>query len=338
MTLIVSVLSPQWVMQASDRRITEGPGADPRDGANKAVFAAERFVFAFTGRAEVDGAAADEWLQLTLARLFGRGMNAEDAFAEVALLLSGKISALPAADRNRALSIVGAGWSDESFAAREPLLVRISNLGDDSAGNPGEAAAEFAVSIDTLAGPYLVDVAGVGLKPEQQGSLEAQVDSLLARDEAALPVARAVVEMIRQRATDSDEVGRGVMLTNLPRAPGPPDGSIMLSGGWPEKSMRTFAYFHEQDKKDRWLAPLVVSSDGTALGDLVASGSRLAFPSFEPTPDSADMVPGMAYGDPRAPRSPEGAIGQAVRVIPKFGRNDPCWCESGIKFKKCHGA
>jgi preprotein translocase subunit SecA len=23
---------------------------------------------------------------------------------------------------------------------------------------------------------------------------------------------------------------------------------------------------------------------------------------------------------------------------PKIGRNDPCWCGSGKKFKKCHGA
>jgi preprotein translocase subunit SecA len=22
----------------------------------------------------------------------------------------------------------------------------------------------------------------------------------------------------------------------------------------------------------------------------------------------------------------------------KVGRNDPCWCGSGKKFKKCHGA
>jgi preprotein translocase subunit SecA len=22
----------------------------------------------------------------------------------------------------------------------------------------------------------------------------------------------------------------------------------------------------------------------------------------------------------------------------KLGRNDPCWCGSGKKFKKCHGA
>ncbi|MGH2878480.1 MAG: SEC-C metal-binding domain-containing protein, partial [Solirubrobacteraceae bacterium] len=23
---------------------------------------------------------------------------------------------------------------------------------------------------------------------------------------------------------------------------------------------------------------------------------------------------------------------------PRVGRNDPCWCGSGKKFKRCHGA
>lgn len=27
-----------------------------------------------------------------------------------------------------------------------------------------------------------------------------------------------------------------------------------------------------------------------------------------------------------------------ARSGPKIGRNDPCWCGSGRKFKKCHGA
>ena len=337
MTLIVSVLSPHWVMQASDRRITEGSGADPRDGANKAVFAAERFTFAFTGRAEVDGASADEWLQMTFSRLFRQNMTAEDAFAEVAMLLTGKVSTLPPDDRNRALSMVGVGWSDESFAKRKPLLVRISNLRDERGGTSDEVEDKFSVSIDPLEGPHLVDATGVGLKLEQRGSLEAQIDSLLSRDEAASAVAKAVVETIRQRAIDLREVGRGVMLNNLPRAPGPPDGMVTLWGGWPEKSMRTFAYFHEKDEKNLYRAPLVVSSDGSAMGNLEAGGSRLAFPSFEPTPSSADMVPGMGYGDPRAPLPPSGVIGQAIRVVPKIGRNDPCWCESGKKLKKCHG-
>ena len=30
--------------------------------------------------------------------------------------------------------------------------------------------------------------------------------------------------------------------------------------------------------------------------------------------------------------------GTARRNAQKVGRNDPCWCGSGKKFKRCHGA
>jgi uncharacterized protein YecA (UPF0149 family) len=36
-----------------------------------------------------------------------------------------------------------------------------------------------------------------------------------------------------------------------------------------------------------------------------------------------------------------GAVGTMTRRVAdteKLGRNDPCWCGSGKKFKKCHGA
>jgi preprotein translocase subunit SecA len=33
-----------------------------------------------------------------------------------------------------------------------------------------------------------------------------------------------------------------------------------------------------------------------------------------------------------------GPAGQARKSGPKIGRNDPCWCGSGKKFKRCHGA
>jgi preprotein translocase subunit SecA len=29
---------------------------------------------------------------------------------------------------------------------------------------------------------------------------------------------------------------------------------------------------------------------------------------------------------------------QPVKAGPKLGRNDPCWCGSGKKYKRCHGA
>jgi preprotein translocase subunit SecA len=47
-------------------------------------------------------------------------------------------------------------------------------------------------------------------------------------------------------------------------------------------------------------------------------------------------------GEPVATGIPSsaGVVAQTVQASPheKLGRNDPCWCGSGKKFKKCHGA
>jgi preprotein translocase subunit SecA len=46
-----------------------------------------------------------------------------------------------------------------------------------------------------------------------------------------------------------------------------------------------------------------------------------------PTPS---MAPGLS--------SSVGPVGRATAAVPEVGRNDPCPCGSGRKYKKCHGA
>jgi preprotein translocase subunit SecA len=66
------------------------------------------------------------------------------------------------------------------------------------------------------------------------------------------------------------------------------------------------------------------------------AASRMTFSA----PTGAPGMPAAAA----APDSPFGAAAQApvaqqpVRVEKTPGRNDPCWCGSGKKYKKCHGA
>jgi preprotein translocase subunit SecA len=36
-------------------------------------------------------------------------------------------------------------------------------------------------------------------------------------------------------------------------------------------------------------------------------------------------------------RAAAGAAGAAVASMPRVGRNDPCPCGSGKKYKQCHG-
>jgi preprotein translocase subunit SecA len=79
------------------------------------------------------------------------------------------------------------------------------------------------------------------------------------------------------------------------------------------------------------------------------SGALRAAAASVPPPDLAeadvggngDMVGGvgMLEGAPAAPAAvpPEDVAQQPVRVEKTPGRNEPCWCGSGKKFKLCHG-
>ena len=79
-------------------------------------------------------------------------------------------------------------------------------------------------------------------------------------------------------------------------------------------------------------APIAVATGGG--GSTVLRGGSAAAPIAKPIRESlGDTVvsgPGgsAAAAGPRPGYTPSGA---------RIGRNDPCWCGSGVKYKKCHG-
>ena len=58
------------------------------------------------------------------------------------------------------------------------------------------------------------------------------------------------------------------------------------------------------------------------------------------TATTAGGAPATSASAPRPPRvgGDDAPVKTVRREEPKIGRNDPCWCGSGKKFKKCHGA
>jgi preprotein translocase subunit SecA len=68
----------------------------------------------------------------------------------------------------------------------------------------------------------------------------------------------------------------------------------------------------------------------------------------QPEPVGADDLftgPARRAAPPSVPHSPApalsssmGPVGRATAAVPEVGRNDPCPCGSGRKYKKCHGA
>lgn len=76
---------------------------------------------------------------------------------------------------------------------------------------------------------------------------------------------------------------------------------------------------------------------GVALRDyLDARRSRGAAPVLPPSSVPAHDAPTRTVG---AAAQPAAALAEASTAQPpKLGYHDPCWCGSGKKFGKCHGA
>ena len=87
-----------------------------------------------------------------------------------------------------------------------------------------------------------------------------------------------------------------------------------------------------------------VHSDGTFHAD--APQGRPAVPAVVPPALAAVARRGIQYqhgdeavtGAGQAGAPTPAAQAAPASTGPKVGRNDPCWCGSGKKFKRCHGA
>jgi preprotein translocase subunit SecA len=76
-------------------------------------------------------------------------------------------------------------------------------------------------------------------------------------------------------------------------------------------------------------------------GTLDAQPSALAEVAAAGSAGAAEMAAAEATEPPGSARG--GGNGEVVETVvksdrDKIGRNDPCWCGSGKKYKKCHGA
>jgi preprotein translocase subunit SecA len=70
-------------------------------------------------------------------------------------------------------------------------------------------------------------------------------------------------------------------------------------------------------------------------GGVAPAGALALAAAAAGTPAEAGMAAENGYDEPMLPPPVEQ---RRVDHEHQIGRNDPCWCGSGKKFKKCHGA
>jgi hypothetical protein len=141
--------------------------------------------------------------------------------------------ALPPYVEERSHAFVGVGWTADEIQSRVPFIVCLSN----SIGHDGEWLArpgtDFHMHRETLRPPDPISLFVAPPLPSDEavGHLAARIGSRLRESDDPAPVARMLIQAIRDEAETNSDVGKGIMVNCLPRAPGPPTGDVMLIEG-----------------------------------------------------------------------------------------------------------
>ena len=127
MTLVLSAISRDAVVMVADRKVTWRPAGPAPEERNKLVVYQDRFTFAFSGLAEIDGLPVDGWL--------ARGLRAEGDFEiSVQGLARGATDVFARLPSHvpKHQAFVGVGWYNVTAARVRPLWICISNAWDST--------------------------------------------------------------------------------------------------------------------------------------------------------------------------------------------------------------
>jgi preprotein translocase subunit SecA len=81
--------------------------------------------------------------------------------------------------------------------------------------------------------------------------------------------------------------------------------------------------------------PVAVGAGGAAAGSAAAAEGAALLPGLRPAFSPAAMR--LQRGEETVASGMAATGSGAPADAHKLGRNEPCWCGSGVKFKKCHG-
>ncbi len=286
MTLVLSCLSPQWVMQVSDRRLTYRDRSLADDDTTKAVLLHNAISFGYTGLAELPRATAavdlwrgtkGEWVPthqwLTEVLAIGSMRGSLDEVFEL-VRAEADISIRQAVYRVRAPTsrrhaFIGVGWTRPiENAAFEPFVCLIDNFRDIT-------ALRFAISGMPLGRrPFLLH-ASSPLAANIAIRLERNVRAYLRRSQHPKPVARLLQAAVRSVAGIDNRVGAGLLLSCLPRQAiedAAAGGSWGMDAGEPNLVEAAFLYSPAQGSHDVQVWPGLVLPGGKVFVNASSSG------------------------------------------------------------------
>lgn len=232
MTLLLTCVTPRFVVQASDRRLTYTDGRVAEELANKATMLCRFATFAYTGLARCSVAERTDEL---LLRCLAKNMTVDRLLAGLATEAARGIRNLPlqvpSVQRRavRRTSFVGAGFlgmKNPSQFGRQPsadelhpFLAVVSNAQDlTEQWRPG-ADQHFNVHVRYLNDeePFLLHAAGQPFTGAPRIVLERTIRKSLSRIDHPESMARLLARTVRAVAVSNTSVGPNVMCTMVRR-------------------------------------------------------------------------------------------------------------------------
>jgi len=219
MTLLLSCLTPDYIINVSDRRLTRPDGKVVDDDANKAIFFSPSAVFTYTGIANIGKLRTDEWIA---EQLIGR-VGIQSAIENLTLALNNRIRNLPHPYRHLAI-VIDCWGSTANDSAYKPYSCAITNFID---ANERRVVAKpfnsFNTFIQTLpaGNRYAFLPLGQNMPSRIVNSLFRNVkraEQHIGATRILSPsvVGRLMIQAVREVADGNIRVGSNLMLTVLP--------------------------------------------------------------------------------------------------------------------------
>jgi hypothetical protein len=270
MTLIISYLTPDFILQVSDRRLTVSDGKVDNDAANKGIVYCGRMALAYTGRSKVGAENTDEWV----TKILQSATTLPEVVEIIRDRASAHFNAFAVAPQERRLAFVGAGWALNADGPTRRVFCRISNFHNGLKELPRGSTDFSAVHQIIESGePAQMVVTGRQLTEDEFRLLWLALKNNQDPSDAVL----GIIHAIRIVARRDSAVGKNIVAVYLPRNAVETGGLGLVSFGWPfSPDGRGSAYFPEDANEVVEYAPNLVCPGVAFTG--VKSGPRRPTP------------------------------------------------------------
>ena len=282
MTLILSCVTDEYVIQASDRRLTDEKGRIFEDKENKVVDWSGQILFGYTGLARVIKKPMDCWLaEALLNDAKSQYVTITEILDKVTRKATATFKFLKVDRKWKRMTIAGVGWVQYFEDNRiKPIICFISNCIDDNGMDMPAPKAEFthtAFELDIGGNGFYLMPTGQFIGKECSLALKRNIEKCLKNDVGPEPVGRLLVEAIRDVAKSNSTVGKNVLVSCIPKESlhknriKTPEGSVgfYVSLSKPQRQDRTFLYFPEDKEEGVQYGPNFVLG-GSWLRDFCA--------------------------------------------------------------------